>query len=167
MRVAMVAAVLMIYVAGLKAQDRTAMNPYGIHPLAPQGAATDKPIPPLPSDGGVMAKPKRAPLVFLTRRKYWLASGGFVPNAKALPPAVDFVKDFQKRCPKLEVTDMQGAAEYAVTIDEPGILEGLTSPDVPTFRLAVYSRVAGLLYTGGTSFLKNAVKDACNAISTK
>ena len=30
--------------------------------------------------------------------------------------------------------------------------------------VSVYSRGAGLLYTGGASFLGNALKDACNAI---
>lgn len=62
---------------------------------------------------------------------------------------------------------MQGTADYAVTIDEIGLLDALTTTGKPTFQVSVYSRSAGLLYTGGTSFLKNAVKDACNTIGAK
>ena len=108
--------------------------------------------------------------VFLTHRKSWLASGGFNPNLETGggSPALDFTKDFHKGCPKLVITDRQDTADYAVTIDEIGLLDSLTGPtNQPTFKVAVYGRGAGLLYSGGTSFLKNAVKDACNAIAAK
>src|ERR1700730_7836482 len=54
--------------------------------------------------------------VFLTRRKSWLASGGFNPNQKiAVSKGPDYTNDFHKHCPKLVITDMQGEADYAVT----------------------------------------------------
>jgi hypothetical protein len=106
--------------------------------------------------------------VFLTHRKAWLASGGFNADKesktdRALP---DYVKDFRKQCLKVAVTDIQNQAEYAVTIDEIGFVSSLTNPNAPTFQVAVYSRNAGLVYMGGTALLKNAIKDACNAIGT-
>lgn len=106
--------------------------------------------------------------VFLTHRKFWLASGGFNPNKESKPDKVqpDYVKDFRKRCPKITVIDAQSQADYAVTIDEVGFVSGLTNPNAPTFQIAVYSRNTGLVYMGGTSFLKNAIKDACSAIGT-
>jgi len=131
-----------------------------------QAAAINKTSPPTTSDSDTGVLQRAMLRVFLTRRKAWLASGGFNPNpGTGGSQAPDFAKDFHKGCPKLEITDMQNTAEYAVTIDEIGLLDALTGPtNEPTFRVAVYSRSAGLLYTGGTSFLKNAVKDACNAI---
>jgi hypothetical protein len=110
---------------------------------------------------------KNAPRLFLTRRKSWLSSGGFNPNSDAKAPAPDFAKDFHKHCPKPVITDMQGTADFAVTIDEIGFVDSLARPDSPTFQVSVYSRGTGLLYTGGTNFLKNAIKDACNAIGAK
>jgi hypothetical protein len=94
--------------------------------------------------------------------------GGFNPNGTGNSRGPDYFKDFHKGCPKVVITDLQGRADYAVTIDEIGLLDALTGPtNAPTFQLSVYSRSAGLLYAGGTSFLKNAVKDACNAIGAK
>lgn len=102
--------------------------------------------------------------VFLTHRKFWLASGGFNPNNQSKPDKAlpDYVKDFRKQCSKVTVTDAQGEADYAVTID----LIGLFQPNALTFQVAVYSRNAGLVYMGGTVVLKNAIKDTCNAIGT-
>ena len=112
--------------------------------------------------------PNRAARVFLARRKSWLASVGFTPNGRDVSRGPDYSKDFHKRCPNLLITDRQDIADYAVTVDEIGLLDALTSsPDKPTFQVAVYSRSAGLLYTGGTSFLRNALKDACNAIAAR
>ena len=102
--------------------------------------------------------------VFLTHRKFWLASGGFNPNNQGKPDKSlpDYVKDFRKQCSKVIMTDMQARADYAVTID------GNVSPfdKGKPFQMAVYSRNAGLIYMGGTYLLKNAIKDACNAIGT-
>ena len=137
--------------------------------IAKQTAAIDETASPATSDNDAGAPPKRALRVFLTRRKSWLASGGFTPNLRTGgSQAPDFAKDFHKRCPKVVITDMQETADYAVTIDEIGLLDALTGPtNAPTFQVSVYSRSAGLLYTGGTSFLKNAMKDACNAVGAK
>lgn len=131
--------------------------------------AVDNTDPPAISDSDAGTPPKAALRVFLTRRKAWLVSGGFTANqvTAATQPAY-FANDFHKRCPNFVITDVQDTADYAVTIDEIGFVDALTgSPNDPTFRVAVYSRSAGLLYTGGTSLLKNAVKDACNAIGVK
>jgi hypothetical protein len=129
------------------------------------GTPADKSNPPA-ADNNAGAKP--ALRVFLTHRKTWLASGGFNPNQGAGDSkAPDFTNDFHKRCPKLVITDKQDTADYAVTIDEIGLVDALTTSGKATFQVAVYSRSAGLLYTGGTSFFKNAVKDACNAIGSK
>jgi hypothetical protein len=149
----------------LKEWNRNALRSTTTAPveIAKQTAAIDETAPPATSDNDAGAPPKR---VFLTRRKSWLASGGFNPNLRAGgSQASDFTNDFHKRCPNLVITEMQGTADYAVTIDEISTWNALTGPsNAPTFQVAVYSRSAGLLYTGGTSFLKNAVKDACNAI---
>ena len=72
------------------------------------------------------------------------------------------MKDFRKQCPKIIATDAQGEADYAVTTDQIGLFQ----PNALTFQVAVYSRNAGLVYMGGTNLLKNAIKDACNAIGT-
>jgi hypothetical protein len=100
--------------------------------------------------------------VFLTHRKFWLASGGFNPNNQGKPDKSlpDYVKDFRKQCSKVTVTDMQARADYAVTIDESFWSRS------SFVQVAVYSRNAGLIYMGGTATLKNAIKDACNAIGT-
>jgi hypothetical protein len=102
--------------------------------------------------------------VFLTHRKFWLASGGFNPTNQSRPDKalLDYIKDFRKPCPKIIVTDAQGIADYAVTIDYIGLFQS----NALTFQIAVYSRNAGLVYMGGTNLLKNAIKDACNAIGT-
>ena len=158
----------------LKPLKEWSRNTLGTTPTAPleiakQTAAIDETAPPATSNNDAGAPPKRASRVFLTRRKSWLASGGFNPNLRTEgSQAPDFTKDFHKRCPEVVITDMQETADYAVTIDEIGLLDALTGPtNAPTFQVSVYSRGAGLLYTGGTSFLKNAVKDACNAIGAK
>lgn len=106
--------------------------------------------------------------VFLTHRKFWLASGRFNPNneAKADKALPDYVKDFRKQWSKVTVTDAQGQADYAVTIDEIGFLAGMANPNASTFKVAVYSRNTGVIYMGGTALLRNAIKDACNAIGT-
>lgn len=107
--------------------------------------------------------------VFLTHGKFWLASGGFNPNNQGKPDKAlpDYVKDFRKQCSKVTVTDMQARADYAVTIDENFSASWFDMPALPiSFQAAVYSRNAGLIYMGGTNFLKNAIKDACNAIGT-
>lgn len=95
--------------------------------------------------------------VFLTHRKFWLASGGFNPNNQSKPDKAlpDYLKDFRKQCSKVTVTDAQDRADYAVTIDQAGFLSR-----APTFQVAVYSRNAGLIYMGGTVLLKNAIRDA-------
>lgn len=138
-------------------------------PPSKQVATPDKTDQPATSETNIGTPPKRTLRVFLTRRKSWLSSGGFTrtEHGNEHSPAPDFTKDFHKRCPKAEITDMQDSANYAVTIDEIGLVDSFTRPDAPTFQVSVYSRSAGLLYTGGTSFLKNAVKDACNAIGAK
>jgi hypothetical protein len=99
--------------------------------------------------------------VFLTHRKFWLASGGFNPNNQTKPDKAlpDYVKDFRKQCPKIAVTDAQDRADYAVTID-------VSFWSGRFVQVAVYSRNAGLIYMGGTATLKNVIKDACNAIGT-
>jgi len=160
--------------ARLKPLKEWSRNTLGTTPTAPleiakQTAAIDETAPPATSNNDAGAPPKRASRVFLTRRKSWLASGGFNPKLRTGgSQAPDFTKDFHKRCPEVVITDMQETADYAVTIDEIGLLDALTGPtNAPTFQVSVYSRGAGLLYTGGTSFLKNAVKDACNAIGAK
>jgi hypothetical protein len=65
-------------------------------------------------------------LVFLTHRRAWLASGGFNPNIESKPDRAlpDYAKEFRKRCPKVTVTETetQSQAEYAITIDEKGIV---------------------------------------------
>lgn len=101
--------------------------------------------------------------VFLTHRKFWLASGGFNPTNQSKPDKAlpDYVKDFRKQCPKIAVTEAQDRADYAVTIDQIGFFQ----PNALTFQVAVYSR-NGVVYMGGTTLLKNAIKDACNAIGT-
>ena len=102
--------------------------------------------------------------VLVTDRKSWLVSGGF--SGPREPKPSQFEKDFEKGCPNVRVTNVQDAADFAVTLDEISTAAAILTPDQPTFTLAVYSR-AGVLYTGGTSFLKNAVKDACNAIGAR
>lgn len=154
MRAAVIAVFLLAPLAPARAQGQTT------EPPAKQAAASEKTDPPGPSDDKAGTERKRISQVFLTRRKYWSASGGFAPNAKVHPPTLYFTKDFQTHCPRVEITDMQDTADFAVTIDESGLLE----PNQPTFQVSVYSRRAGLLYTGGTWLVKNAVKDACNAI---
>ena len=140
-------------------------------PTAPVESAKQTPIDetarPAAFDDDAETAVKRAVRVFVTRRKSWLASGGFKPNGRAgNSDGPDYSKDFHKRCPSMLITDRQDIADYAVTIDEIGLLDALTGPtNEPTFKVSVYSRGAGLLYTGGTSFLGNALKDACNAIA--
>src|ERR1700732_2261223 len=71
--------------------------------IAKQTAAIEEPAPPATSDNDAGAPPKR---VFLTRRKSWLASGGFNPGLRTGgSQAPDFYNDFHKRCPNLVITD--------------------------------------------------------------
>lgn len=142
--------------------------PAAVQPSEPPSAA-DNTAPTVTSDRDAGAHPQHELRVFLTNRKSWLASGGFTMNGvKVRSIASDFTKDFHKGCPKLAIADMQDTADYAVTIDGIGTLDALTGPaNQPTFKVAVYSRDAGLLYSGGTQLMRNAVKDACNAIGAK
>lgn len=159
MRAALISVLIVTCFASLNARQQTGT------PDAKPPATADKSNP-ATADSNAEAKPVLR--VFLTRRKFWLASGGFTPKHEVgNSQAPDFTKDFQKGCPKLVITDKQDTADYAVTIDEIGLLDALTTTGKPNFQLAVYSRSAGLLYAGGTSFLKNAVKDACNAIGAR
>ncbi|HEV2523347.1 MAG TPA: hypothetical protein VGT24_13285 [Candidatus Acidoferrales bacterium] len=131
--------------------------------------AIDSAAPPAINESDAGTAAETALRVIVTRRKAWLASGGFNSNRETRDSqAPDFAKDFHKGCPKAVIAETKDTADYAVTIDEIGLLDALTGPsNEPTFRVSVYRRNAGLLYSGGTSFLKNAVKDACNAIGAK
>jgi hypothetical protein len=157
-RAAVIAVVFLTSILSLNARQQTGT------PDAKQPAATESSPP--ATDRNVEAKP--ALRVLLTHRKTWLASGGFTANGEIKNShALDFTKDFHKGCPKPVMTDKRETADYAVTIDEIGLIDALTTTDKPTFQVAVYSRSVGMLYSGGTRFLKNAVKDACNAIGAK
>lgn len=62
---------------------------------------------------------------------------------------------FKQRCPEVTVTTEKAKADFSVAIDA-----GSKQAD----RIAVFDKSGDLIFTGSTRFLRNAVKDACEAI---
>lgn len=105
--------------------------------------------------------------VFLTDRKSWEASGGFAQISESSPgqeratvrplPAEDF-KAWREHCPAIAVTADPSNADAIVLIDK-------QTWHSPTYPVSIFRRNGDVLYVGGTQLLRNAVKDACGAIT--
>jgi len=146
-------------------QEPPAVPPQSVKPAAasaraPAAAAT----PVLTSEPAAPRSTERRVLV--ADRKAWEASGGFASNIglgaasgeREFPaPKDEFLKAFQKYCPTLIMTRRPERAEYAITLERRGWHS-------PPYRVEVLSREGDVIYSGGTQFLRNAVRNACNAV---
>ena len=126
-----------------------------------------RPIPPEVPTGVAESKPRPAVRIFLTDPKSWEAARDFGqqsgPSAGAdrpvvHPPKTEFVKAFRERCPEVVVTMQPDAADYIVTLDH-------STWHSPPNRVVVLDREGHVIYSGGTQLLRNAVKDACEALA--
>jgi len=93
----------------------------------------------------------------------WGASGGAGGGAEAggaRPQTAEIIKTFTERCPEVIVTNKQGMANYAVTVDHEGG-KGLIRKDN---KVAVFRRSGDAILSKSTRELGSAVKDACTAI---
>ena len=107
------------------------------------------------------------PRVFLADKQSWETSGGFPLNAPsaagsqrgALRPAPqEFLSAFRERCPVVIVTTVLDRAGYVATLDH-------STWHSPNYRIEVFSRDGDAVFSGGAALLRNAVKNACNAIT--
>ncbi len=143
-------------------------------PSQPANAPSVSPVAPAASASGVDTSrtgtnSSTGPRVFLADRKAWDAAGGFTRNApnNAVPeprqppvPKEEFLRAFREHCPTVVVTVRQGSADYIVLLDHGGWHS-------PPYRVTVLSKAGDVVYSGGTQLLRNAVKDACNALAVR
>lgn len=149
------------------------------HPLAtPPEESTKPPVPPagspppIPPKGPTSAaesQPGQSLWIFLTDPKSREAAGGFGQESGAAagahrsvvhPPKTEFVKAFREHCPTVVVTMQPDKADYLVTLDH-------STWHSPPYRVVVLSREGHVIYSGGTQLLRNAVKDACEALAAR
>ena len=107
--------------------------------------------------------------VFITDSQSWEVrggwgaangSGGGAEAGGARPQTAEIIKTFTERCPQVTVTNQQGMANYAVTLDHEGG-KGLIRKDN---KVAVFRRSGDAIVSKSTRELGSAVKDACDAI---
>lgn len=138
-------------------------------PVPPARPVSESPAPAPPQTPSqeLSAQQARALRIFLSDTKSWETSGGFAPKpdtdagreqAQVRPPKPEFLKEFHERCPTVVVTTVREKADYVVLLDHSGWHS-------PPYRVAVLNEVGDVIYSGGTELLRNAVKDACNAIT--
>jgi hypothetical protein len=120
-------------------------------------------VTPMPSDGKIR--------VFVTDSESWQVRGGWgasngtgggAESGGARPQTAEIIKTFSQRCPEIVVTDKQGMANYAVTLDHEGG-KGYFQKDN---KIAVFRRDGDSILSESTRELGSAVKDACRAILT-
>jgi hypothetical protein len=76
------------------------------------------------------------------------------------PPNPEYVQAFGERCPTVVLTMQPEKADYIVILDHSAWAS-------PPYKVAVLSREGDVIYSGGTHFLGNAVKDACEALAAR
>lgn len=120
------------------------------------------------SNEGVQAAKAR---VFITDSKSWeIAGGGGGSSAGfggatrggARPQTAEIIKTFGERCPGVIVNNKQEKADYVVLLDHEGG-KGLILHDN---KVAVFNKDGDSIVSHSTRSLGNAVKDACEAITS-
>ena len=109
--------------------------------------------------------------VFITDSKSWeIAGGGGGSSAGfggatrggARPQTAEIIKTFGERCPSVIVNNKQEKADYVVLLDHEGG-KGLILHDN---KVAVFNKDGDSIVSHSTRSLGNAVKDACEAITS-
>lgn len=90
----------------------------------------------------------------------WGASSSFSGGAR--PQTAEIIKTLNQRCPEITVTDNLGKADFVIVLDHEGG-KGLIRH---RNKIAVFNRDGDDIFSDSTRELGNAVKDACNAMST-
>lgn len=90
-------------------------------------------------------------------------SGGGVISGGARPQTVEVMKTVQERCPEIGVTNNKSKAAFVMLLDHEGG-KGLVRKDN---KVAVFNREGDLVFTKSTRSLGNAIKDACDSMTTQ
>ena len=92
------------------------------------------------------------------------ANGTFAAHSAggARPQTAEIVKTFGERCPDVIVNNKSDKADYVVLLDHEGG-KGLAKRDN---KMAVFNKDGDSIVSHSTRSLGNAVKDACDAITT-
>jgi hypothetical protein len=111
------------------------------------------------------------PRVFISDSQSWEmsgnaggSSGAFAAHSAggARPQTAEIVKTFGERCPDVIVNNKADKADYVVLLDHEGG-KGLVKRDN---KVAVFNKDGDSIVSHSTRSLGNAVKDACDAITT-
>jgi hypothetical protein len=111
------------------------------------------------------------PRVFISDSQSWETSGNaggangtFAAHSAggARPQTAEIVKTFGERCPDVIVNNKPDKADYVVLLDHEGG-KGLVKRDN---KMAVFNKDGDSIVSHSTRSLGNAVKDACDAITT-
>jgi hypothetical protein len=111
------------------------------------------------------------PRVFISDSQSWEMSGNaggsnetFAADSAggARPQTAEIVKTFGERCPDVIVNNKPDKADYVVLLDH----EGGKSLVKRDNKVAVFNKDGDSIVSHSTRSLGNAVKDACDAIST-
>ena len=120
-----------------------------------------------PKEGAQAGKAR----VFITDSKSWETAGGSggssagfggATRGGARPQTAEIIKTFGERCPSVIVNNKQDKADYVVLLDHEGG-KGLILHDN---KVAVFNKDGDSIVSHSTRSLGNAVKDACEAITS-
>lgn len=101
--------------------------------------------------------------VFVTGGDSWQTtdSTGAQSPSGVNATAAEGIKLFREQCPAVEVNMRRDKADYVVALSDDGSGAGRKGR-----RAVVFTPDGEILFANSTRSLKNAVKDACRAIST-
>ena len=111
------------------------------------------------------------PRVFVTDSKSWEISGGvggsqdaFGGTSKggARPQTAEIIKTFGERCPGVIVNNKQEKADYVILLDHENSKDMISHDN----KIIVFNKDGNAIVSRSTRILRNAVKEACTAISS-
>ena len=119
----------------------------------------------------VCAAAAEKPRVYVSDSKSWEISGGVGGSADAFggagsggdrPQTAEIIKTFGERCPAVIVNNKQEKADYVVLLDH----EGGKTLFLRDNKVVVFNKDGDSIVSHSTRSLGNAVKDACDAITS-
>lgn len=107
------------------------------------------------------------PRVYVTESQALLVSGGNELNLMGgtSPQAIEVMKNFQKHCPAVMVTNNREKADFIVRLDHEA--PSPVTPFTKGNKVAVFDRNDDLIYSNSTRTLAPVVKGACQAITKR
>jgi hypothetical protein len=92
------------------------------------------------------------------------ASGSLSFSGGSSSQNTEAIRVFTKRCPDVVVTSNPDKADYVVRLDHEGLNPG--TPFVHGNKVAIFDAHEDLIHSDATRLLRNAVKNACQAINS-